>query len=91
MVSVHQQHAWTQCILTHSAFGKTSGTFLACGPLHHSQGRTYLALDDVQEEVGVTAAAQQVSKAQGLVEGLHLVQDVRGWPPRRASVCDGEH
>lgn len=54
--------------------------------LRHSQGRTHLSLNDVQEEVWVPAAAQQVAKAQGLVEGLHLVQDVRGWPPGRASV-----
>lgn len=91
--SVHHQPSRTQCSLctpVHSACGKPlepSWPML----LHNSQGRTHLALDDMQEKVWVTAAAQQVAKAQGLVEGLHLVQDVRGWPPGRASVCHREH
>lgn len=79
-------HCASQCTLP---VGNTSRTFLACAP--SAQGRTHLALDDVQEKVWVTAAAQQVPKAQGLVEGLHLVQDMRRWPPGRASVCHGGH
>ena len=83
----HSAHCVSQCTLP---VGKALGLPWPCS-LQHSWGRTHLALDDVQQEVWVTAAAQQVPKAQRLVEGLHLVQDVRGWPPGRASVCYRGH
>lgn len=88
------QHSRTQCSLcipTHSACGENLWNLPGLCSLQHAQGRTHLALDDVQEKVWITAAAQQVPKAQGLVEGLHLVKDVRGWPPGRASVCYRGH
>lgn len=45
---------------------------------------TYLSLDDVEQEVWVAAAAQQVAQAQRLVQSLHLLQD-EGWGPARGT------
>lgn len=63
----------------------------ASGRAPRSLGGTHLPLDDVEEEVGVPATTQQVPKAQGLVEAFHLVQDVRGRPPRRPSESARRH
>ena len=44
----------------------------------------YLSLDDVEQEVGVAAAAEQVAQAERRVQGLYLLLD-RGRGPARGS------
>lgn len=44
----------------------------------------YLSLDDVEEEVRVAAAAEEVSQTERLVEAFHLLLDLRRRSTRRA-------
>lgn len=44
----------------------------------------HLSLDDVEEEVWVATAAKEMTEAQRLVEGFHLLLDLGRRSARRA-------
>lgn len=44
---------------------------------------SYLSLNDVEEEVGVAAAAEEVTQAERLVQAFHLLLDLRWRSTRR--------
>lgn len=44
---------------------------------------SYLSLDDVEEEVGVAAAAEEVTQTERLVQAFHLLLDLRRRSTRR--------
>lgn len=50
---------------------------MVCG-----RGR-YLSLDDVEEEVGVATAAEEVTQTERLVQAFHLLLDLRWRSTRR--------
>lgn len=72
------------------AQGRRSAAGLENAPEHHVQDSfvlsplfiSHLSLDDVEEEIRVAAAAQEVSQTEGLVQGLHLILDL-GWRSAR--------
>lgn len=72
------------------AQGRRSAAALENAPEHHVQDSfvlsplfiSHLSLDDVEEEIRVAAAAQEVSQTEGLVQGLHLILDL-GWRSAR--------
>ena len=43
----------------------------------------HLSLDDVEKKVWVSAATEEVTETQGLVEAFDLLLDLRGRPTRR--------
>lgn len=43
----------------------------------------YLSLDDVEEEVGVATAAEEVTQTERLVQAFHLLLDLRWRSTRR--------
>lgn len=79
--------AWTEM---RPAQGRRSAAALENAPEHHVQDSfvlsplfiSHLSLDDVEEEIRVAAAAQEVSQTEGLVQGLHLILDL-GWRSAR--------
>lgn len=48
-----------------------------------SFGGIYLSLDDVEEEIWVAAAAEEMSETQRLIEAFYLLLDLRRRTTRR--------